>query len=141
MENVDIDPDTGEPYSWSVFAASFLKKSLIDVKTNPRVFSPDGDGICDYTVIEFTASKLDIPRDVEIQIFDLNGNVVRDLVKESVVAGQYTGLFSSPEDAVGYWDGTDDDGDLLPPGVYIYRVELKLSGGSEISTGTVTMSY
>jgi len=139
-EDVGVDPDTGEPYSWSVYASSFLKESLLDVRATPRVFSPDGDGICDYTVIEFTVSKLDVPRDVEIKIFDLSGNLVRDLAKEPVVAGQYTGMFS-PSDAVGYWDGRDDDGDLLPPGIYIYRVELKLSGGSEISTGTITISY
>jgi hypothetical protein len=44
--------------------------------------------------------------------------------------------------APGYWDGRDDDGDLLPPGIYIYQIEVDMKGGSDaVKSGTVVLAY
>ena len=41
----------------------------------------------------------------------------------------------------GYWNGKDDDGDLLPPGIYIYEVELDVDAGDQKASGTVIVAY
>ncbi len=131
---------TQREYAWSVFVVDVMPKVLSRVKANPDVFSPNGDGICDYTVIEFVLSKIEEARNVDIKIFDLTGTVVRDLEVDRLEAGEYT-LRALQRVAPGFWDGTDDGGDLLPPGIYIYQVKVKTDKESKVSNGTVVLAY
>ena len=130
QESTDADT-SGVPYSWSVFTTDVVKKALTEVEANPRVLSPNGDGVCDFTVIEFALAKVGEPKSVEIKIFDLTGTVVRDLKPEPLVAGRYT----HPRDLVlavespGFWDGMDNDSELVPPGIYLYHVKGETGQG------------
>jgi hypothetical protein len=138
--------------SWTVVTDDVLDRLLSKVSAVPRVFSPDGDGICDYTVIEFILAKVREPREIEIKIFDLKGILVRDLGGGRLLsASAYLhpgmgdlGSYAADrlwEIAPGYWDGTDEEGDRVPPGIYLYQVKACVDEGEEIRGGTVTVAY
>ena len=110
--------------------------ALSQVRAEPPVITPNGDGINDRTVIEFILSVVDRPRRVSIRIFDLGGRPVRDLSPPPVAAGAYLG-----PGAPGTWDGTDAAGRTVPPGLYLYRVEADLDTGNETRSGVVAVAY
>lgn len=74
-----------------------------------------------------TTISFDVPQsqDVKLEVVDVFGNVVRVLANETLQAQRYSYVF----------DGTDNSGNLLPSGSYIYR----LSAGSEILTGKMSI--
>ena len=39
------------------------------------------------------------------------------------------------------WNSRDDDDDLVPPGVYIYRLVVDLDPDDEISVGVIGVAY
>ncbi len=137
-QDTEVDPLTAEPYSWSAIATTSLGKTLSEVRATPSVFSPNGDGDNDNTVFEFILSKVDTPREVKIQIFDLSGRMVAELNPDPVLAGTY---LSSGQTSPGYWDGRGMAGALVPPGIYLYRVELDLDENDEIESGIVGVVY
>jgi FlgD Ig-like domain len=57
--------------------------------------------------------RLSIQSDVQLTIFDMLGQTVKNLVSENQPAGNYTIS----------WDGTDQSGNLLAGGVYLYRLQ------------------
>ena len=81
----------------------------------PRVFSPNEDGINDEMVMEFTLVLVGSSTAVEAEIFDLTGRLVRSLEQQRAVS---TGRYTIP------WDGKDDGGNRLPPGLYAVRLRL-----------------
>jgi peptidoglycan/xylan/chitin deacetylase (PgdA/CDA1 family) len=62
------------------------------------------------STIPFSLSR---PGSVSIQILDLSGRSVRTLVHAGMDAGDH---------AIS-WDGRDDRGDRVPPGIYLYRLQ------------------
>ena len=143
-QNAASDPALEDGmYSWSVITTTSTDNALTEARANPEIFTPNGDGINDATNIGFILSKAETPRTVTIQIFDLSGRMVRDLNPESLVAGIY--LNSSGAGAgrasPGYWDGTDAAGKVVPPGLYLYRIEINLDTGDEVQSGVVAVAY
>jgi len=63
-----------------------------------------------------------ISGEVLVKIFSVSGNKVREISK-----GSGTNL---------EWDGTDDNGNALRPGVYLYLI---LANGQSFSKGTITI--
>ena len=135
-ENRARDPDTDEPWSWSVATSTTREDALSQVRAVPSVITPNGDGINDRTVIEFILSVVDRPRRVSIRIFDLGGRRVRDLSPPPIPAGAYAG-----PGAPGTWDGTNAAGRKVPPGLYLFRVEVDLDTGNETRSGVVAVAY
>ena len=69
----------------------------------PNPFNPS-------TNIEF---KINSPANVKINIYDINGQLICNLVNEELSTGVYTTN----------WDGTDSHGNKISSGTYFYRVE------------------
>jgi hypothetical protein len=69
----------------------------------PNPFNPQ-------TTIQY---HLERPGDVRISIFDLQGRLVRSLVQGARDAG--------PNSVI--WNGTNDQGQAVPAGTYVYRLE------------------
>jgi hypothetical protein len=69
------------------------------------------------TSIDYNIKK---PGRVRIDIFNLNGQLVRNLVDSDLIPGNYTSE----------WDGTDDNGTNLNNGFFIYRMSM---GGQTVS--------
>jgi flagellar hook assembly protein FlgD len=61
-----------------------------------------------------TAIRFQIPerQDVELQVFDIGGRVVRTLLRGPLAAGAH----------VAEWNGRTDAGQEAPSGIYYYRI-------------------
>lgn len=83
------------------------------------VFTPNGDGVNDQLRLNYTITQLTEPKRVEITLFDLGGRPVRVLVDKEQVGGLYREL----------WDGKDEGGRPVPPGVYVVLVRVHSGSG------------
>ena len=101
------------------------------VSATPAVFTPNGDGINDYTTITYDLLYLTGQAPVALRIYDLAHNQVAELP----AAGSGSGRFLLP------WDGRDVQGELLLPGVYILQVEVETDNGTERSSSVVSIAY
>lgn len=71
----------------------------------------------------FTLTGSQIPDDIYIQILTITGKVVKQITQDElgdIRIGKNVTEY--------YWDGTDDFGDVLANGVYLYRVVTKING-------------
>ena len=137
-QSAEADPTTGTTASWSVTAMAAQSGVLSRVRALPNLFTPNGDGINDDTVIEFVMAKGSASREVRVRIFDLAGRQVRDLEIGALEAGAY---LRASGDTPGRWDGTSSSGTLVPPGVYLYRLEVNVDTGREVAAGFVGVAY
>ncbi len=97
-----------------------------------KVLSPNDDGANDVASISYDILEIIGASEVTIEIGDLSGRVV------SVV---YSG-----RDAVGHYErerwGLDDGGDLVPPGTYLYRIEVDIDRSEKVTQiGVVNVVY
>jgi hypothetical protein len=76
-----------------------------------------------HTEFFFEHNQANEVLDIRIQIFTVGGKLVKTLTQES----QQSGFRSQPIP----WDGTDDFGDRLGKGVYVYKVEVRGSEGKK----------
>ena len=90
----------------------------------PDPFTPNSDVINDYVQFIFHYLRF---RPAQIHIFDIHGHEIRTI---DVPAG-----LSAKQRA--RWDGTDDGGNPVPEGVYIYTIEV---AGEVVCEGTVTVA-
>ena len=90
---------------------------LSGVLAEPNPFSPNGDGYYDETAVTFYLGRQ--ADYVNIEFYDLAGQLARRLVYQE--AANYEGR--TPIQVV--WDGTDEDGNVVPYGIYILRVEAR----------------
>ncbi|MBT7862006.1 MAG: hypothetical protein HN712_16950, partial [Gemmatimonadetes bacterium] len=93
------------------------RRILFKDVTVPRpVATPNGDGINDEAVIAFSVLRVSDDTAVELQLYDVTGRSIRTIVEQrSRGAGRYE---------LG-WDGRNDSGDLVPPGVYVARIRMR----------------
>ena len=90
----------------------------------PNPITPNFDAINDFAQFEFDGIFV---KPARIHIFDIHGHEIRTI---DVPAG-----LSAKQHA--RWDGTDDGGNPVPEGVYIYTIEV---AGEVICEGTVTVA-
>ena len=95
------------------------------------LLTPNDDGINDYLRIAYDVLKLTRPAPVAFEIFTLDGRRVR--VGESVeeLSGRHARI----------WDGRDHTGQRVPPGTYLYRVEVDAGVGRRARAGVVSVVY
>ena len=93
---------------------------LAPLEVTPPVLTPNGDGINDEAILSFQIFQVRGPPRLTVRIHDLSGRVVRDLTR---VPPQTSGRHQFP------WDGRDDSGALVAPGVYAARVWVGVDTG------------
>ncbi|MBN2008160.1 VCBS repeat-containing protein [candidate division KSB1 bacterium] len=87
------------------FTTSNSKPTLFQLEQNyPNPFNPT-------TRIDFS---LKITANVELTIFDINGNEIRNLINTTAKVGNHSAV----------WDGRDNAGDLVTSGIYFYRLKV-----------------
>ncbi|HEY0356201.1 MAG TPA: lamin tail domain-containing protein [Flavisolibacter sp.] len=113
-------------YKNSQFLAAGNVQATIEIQ--PRVFSPDNDGLDDWVLIHY---HVEAPGYVgNVIIFDINGFPVTGLVKNDLM-----GLKGSWK-----WDGLDDKKNPLPQGNYIVFTEIfNLEGKKKAFKNVVTL--
>ena len=85
------------------------------------VVSPNGDGIWDRASISFEVVTIVGQAGINAAVFDLSGRHIRQLI-----AGPGTnGLYDPQRFGDLAWDGRDELGQLVSPGVYLVRVEVQ----------------
>ena len=104
---------------------------MSNVMAAPRPLSPNGDGVNDLTRIHYDLTRLVGAAPVAVHVFDLAGNLVRTLFAGARGGGSFAAE----------WDGADAAGNRAPPGIYLYRVELKTDAKEEAAVGVIEMVY
>lgn len=101
------------------------------IKGAQRVLTPNGDGHHDFFRISYDLLKLTRPAPVFFEIFSLDGQKVRRGFSGLDTSGRYARI----------WDGRDDYGHLVTPGIYLYRVEVDADSGTSARAGTIHVVY
>ena len=96
-----------------------------------RVFTPNGDGINDVFEVSYTLLKLTRPAAVFFEVFDLQGRRLRRGFAGADASGRF----------VRVWDGRDDQGARVAPGVYLYRVRVEGDAGTASRQGVLSVVY
>ena len=110
---------------------SLGSKILSALDVGAGAFTPNGDGINDGLAISYDLLKLVAPTPVVLEVRDLSGRLVREVYSGLDVAGRH----------VRRWDGLDQAGQQVRPGIYICRVEAETAEGRQQRSGVVTVAY
>lgn len=95
---------------------------LGEVVLTPQVFTPNGDGINDNAILEFSVFRLDGEGVFAVGIYDLGGKCIRDLSRQIVQSsGRHRFI----------WDGYDERARRVVPGIYIVRAGFDTEASTE----------
>ena len=112
-------------------ATSLGVESMLQAAVAPWIFTPNGDQVNDVARVAYDLLEITGHGTLRVEIRDLAGRLIRQI---------YTG-----EDPIGHyervWDGTDDAGDVVPPGVYLYRVSVEADRKEDAKVGMVHVVY
>ncbi|MDP6700433.1 MAG: hypothetical protein QGH25_12345, partial [Candidatus Latescibacteria bacterium] len=103
----------------------------------PQVFTPNGDGINDSAGIGYDILAVTRPTDVEVKVFDLTGRRVRTLYQGADLSGHYDARTVSEL----AWDGRDDTGAMVPPGLYLISLLVDGDARQTHRARTVGVAY
>ena len=84
-------------------------------------FTPNGDGVNDAMEVAYSLMRVGRAAPVRVEVYDLSGRLVSRLSEESKGAGRHAVT----------WTGTDRSGALVPPGIYLVRIDLEVDAKSE----------
>ncbi|MCC7262484.1 MAG: gliding motility-associated C-terminal domain-containing protein [Candidatus Latescibacteria bacterium] len=108
------------------------RQALVDgIEITHAVFTPNGDGANDFFEVSYNLLKLLRPAPVSFAVFDLSGRQVRQGDSATASSGQYLQI----------WDGRDDQSRVVPPGIYLYQIEVNAEVGVERRQGVVQVVY
>ena len=101
-----------------------------DLSISSPVLTPNGDGINEQVIIRFVAFKVE-QRTPQVRIFDLARRPVAELATPTIdgVAHVFT------------WSGRTTQGDLVPPGTYLCRIDLGADAGDDTALHTIGVAY
>lgn len=97
---------------------------------NPNPFAPTTTGSAKSTNISFF---INLPSNVSVRIFDMAGRQLRNLVNETVSFQQ------SPQRVDYTWDGKDENGEIVPVGIYVVNVRASSSFGGARENAAVAV--
>ena len=112
-------------------AEGSLGKVLSDFGIAPNPMTPNQDGVNDAGKISFTLLQVVGEVPVRMTVYDLVGRTVWRTSRVSLPIGRH---------AVS-WDGKDDEGTLVPPGVYVVRIRVEGDEREFVKVGTVAVVY
>jgi gliding motility-associated-like protein len=107
-----------------------IGKLVGDIVIDSRIFSPNSDGVNDSWNVFFNVLQLTRPAPVRLEIYDIAGHKLGDIVDEELGIGP---LHIA-------WDGRFD-GELLLPGTYIWVLRVKADAFEEQHSGTLGVVY
>ena len=99
--------------TWKVFLASQPVASNSETYCSPNPFNPRIDN-----GLKFSYSTDGIEKQVTIRIFSFNFDYIRTVVQN------VPRILAPDSPPIDFWDGKDENGKIVPNGVYFYRVEV-----------------
>ena len=115
-----------------VLAISDSKVAVVqDVSISSSIFTPNSDGINDRLAISYQLYGLPEPVDVSLRVFALDGRVLAS-VKQGM---QVSGIQRAE------WDGRGDNGNILPPGLYLIDIQITAESSPVIKKLPVSIAY
>ncbi len=113
-------------YDYRIEFEIILKSSITNVINWPNPFTTS-------TQFVFTLTGSEIPTDFRIKIMNITGKVVKEIGLDEL------GPINIGKNITQYkWNGTDEFGDILANGVYLYEVIAKING-QDIDTREVQL--
>ena len=106
-------------------------RQLINDVQVAGVFTPNGDGINDLLQGRFVLLRVLAERRLDIAFYDLAGALQGRAGSDLGQAGQWN--FA--------WDGRDEHGQLVPPGIYLCRIKIAADRGAEEAIFPVHIAY
>jgi flagellar hook assembly protein FlgD len=116
VQGSDRSGNISGDYEYKVNFEVIRESSITYLMNYPNPFSTS-------TRFVFTLTGSQEPEEVLIQIMTVTGRVVREITEDElgkIYIGRNITEFA--------WDGTDEFGDKLANGVYLYRVKAKING-------------
>lgn len=114
-----------------VLFSSGQEKVLNSFEVLTPVITPNGDRTNDQGIFSYVIVHLLEPAPTRVEVFDLTGHLVRELFSGEQRAGRYEQ----------YWDGTDQGGQRVPPGVYLARISVGAEKDEKVQVRTVSVAY
>jgi hypothetical protein len=118
---VEYTEGTGNLWTgtWKLHVAAPALTSRSETYAYPNPFSPKMD------VLKIKYSTGGVSSSVTIRIFDFAMNYVRTVVQDAERGGTAHVIDNAgqTQSVIDYWDGKDDNGNVVPNGVYFYSVE------------------
>ena len=111
--------------TWTVLAAGTPLQLLGEVQVQPRPFSPFAE---EYASFAFVVGNIEEGREVALKIYNLTGRSIRQLAQ---TGSARTYQFE--------WDGRDESGRVVEPGLYLY--EIGIEGSGKAQRGTFVVAY
>ena len=110
-----------------------LRTRLLDgIVMQPNPFSPNGDGVNDRLSLFYSLLAITAPTPVSIKAHDLSGRTVAVIHDAEQVSGNYSDIS---------WDGRGPSGALLPPGMYLVRIEVVGDAEGAQFSRVVSLTY
>ncbi len=101
---------------------------LVDIAVTSNPLTPNGDGVNETVEIAYKLREVTASRPVQLAIYNLAGQLVVELPPITVRSGEFAHR----------WDGRDAAQQLVPPGTYIWRLQLE---EKEERVGILAVAY
>ena len=122
----------------TVLSPSVTNAKLIgDFTAGAAIVTPNGDGANDWLQLSFEVLTVVGEADIRLQIFDLGGRRRATIFEHRGGNGLYAGA----DFAALNWSGSGDKGGLLPPGLYLLRLEVEGDARSSTAVRPVGIAY
>ena len=103
---------------------------LANMSLSSKAITPNGDGINDELTLEIALVNVLAPRPLRLRLYDLAARPVYDRGEDSR-AGQRKLV----------WDGRDNRGDRVAPGLYVLEVLVEGDAGDEQVQALISVAY
>ena len=102
-----------------------------DLRFSTPVMTPNGDGINDELAVSYSLYGLPEQVTVALSVYALDGRRVAELVVGAQRSGAQTVR----------WDGRDENGQLLAPGVYLVAVAVQSEQVDDLKMSPLGIAY
>ena len=108
-----------------------MNEVLGAIEVRPTAFTPQGDGINDHVAIHYNLFRLLTPAEIELEIYALDG---RSTWRQTLGA-QRNGRHQA------IWNGRNEKGQLVAPGIYIVQVRAQTDQGQWTQERSLAVVY